>query len=357
VVVGTHGRSFWILDDITPLRQISETMQKSAAFLFKPGAAYRVMRDTNTDTPIPPDEPTAQNPPDGAIIDYFLAQPAEGAVKIEILDGQSKVVRRYANTDKPDPTEEDLAKQLIPPYWVRMPKTLSTAAGMHRWVWDLHYTKPVSTRYDYPIAAIPADTPRLPQGPSALPGQYTVRLTVNGKSYTAPLTVKMDPRVKTTREGLAAMFQMQSQLAAIMTHSTEDVSEARSAHEQLQKLAGQASGSVADAISAFDKKVGALLGAGGGFFAPPSPKPTLSRANGEAATLYGELGRADAAPTPAQTSATAETAKTFAALSAQWKQLKTTELPALNKQLQGAGLTQIQLASKAAEEDDSEDIE
>ena len=357
LIVATHGRSFWVLDDITPLRQISEAVQKSNAFLFKPGAAYRVMRDTNTDTPIPPDEPTAQNPPDGAVIDYFLGQAADGPVKLEILDAQSKVVRRYASTDKPDITEEELAKQLIPPYWVRMPKILATSAGMHRWVWDLHYATPLSTRYDYPIAAIPGDTPRLPQGPSALPGQYTVRLTVAGKAYTAPLTVKMDPRVKTPREGLAQMFQMQAKLASMMTHSTEDVTQARSAHEQLQKLAGQASGPTADAISAFDKKVGALLGGGGGFLAPPSPKPTLSRANGEAVTLYSEIGRADVAPTPAQSSAVAETEKAFAAVSAQWKQMKTVELPALNKQLHDAGLAEIQLTTKSAEEDDSEDIE
>src|SRR5271163_4546254 len=263
LIVATHGRSFWILDDITPLRQISESMQKSAAFLFKPGAAYRVMRDTNTDTPIPPDEPTAKNPPDGAIVDYFLAQPSDGPVKIEILDAQSKVVRRYASTDKPDLTEEDLAKQLIPPYWVRMPKILATTAGMHRWVWDLHYATPVSTRYDYPIAAIPGDTPRLPLGPSALPGQYTVRLTVGGHSFTEPLTVKMDPRVKTPREGLAQMFQLQARLAAMMTESSVALMEARPAHEKLQKLAGQASGPVAESISAFDKKLSALLGGGG----------------------------------------------------------------------------------------------
>ena len=357
LIVATHGRSFWILDDITPLRQISESLQKSNAFLFKPGAAFRVMRDTNTDTPIPPDEPTALNPPDGAIIDYFLAQPAEGPVKLEILDAQSKVVRRYASTDKPDLTEEDLAKQLIPPYWVRLPKMLPTTPGMHRWVWDLHYATPLSTRSDYPIAAVPGDTPRLPQGPSALPGQYIVRLIVNGRTFTAPLTVKMDPRVKTPREGLAQMFQLQGRLASMMTRSTEDVTQARSAHEQLQKLAGQANGPVADAISALDKNVSAILGGGGGFFAPASPKPTLSRANGEAATLYSEVGRADATPTPAQTSAVAETEKTFAAVSAQWKQMKTVDLQALNKQLHDAKLPEIQLASKSSEEDDSQDVE
>jgi hypothetical protein len=358
LLVATHGRSFWVLDDITPLRQITESLQKAPAVLLKPAAAYRVMRDTNTDTPIPPDEPTAKNPPDGAIVDYFLAQSTKGPVSLDILDAQSKGVRRYASTDKPDLTEEELARQLIPPYWVRMPKILSTAAGMHRWVWDLHYTTPLSTRSGYPIAAVPGDTPREPQGPSALPGQYTVRLTVDGHTFSAPLTIKMDPRVKTPREGLVQMFQLQSRLASIMTKSTEAVTQARSAHEQLQKLTPRASGSVADAISTLDKKVSALLGGGGGFFAPPSPNPTLSRANGEAAALYAEIGRADATPTAAQMSATDETEKEFAAVSSQWRQLMTVELPALNRQLHGANLPEIKLESRSTgQDDDSDDIE
>lgn len=357
LIVATHGRSFWVLDDITPLRQIAEPLLKREALLFKPSAAYRVMRDTNTDTPIPPDEPTAKNPPDGAIVDYFLAQPAEGPVTLEILDAQSKVVRRYASTDKPDLTEEDLARQLIPPYWVRMPQVLPTTAGMHRWVWDLHYTTPVSTRYDYPIAAVPEDTPRLPQGPSALPGQYTVRLTVNGHAVSEPLTVKMDPRVKTPREGLVQMFQLQERLASVITQSSKDVLQARAAHEQLQKLTPQASGSLAEAISSLDKKVAELLGGGGGFFAPPSPNPTLGRANGEAATIYAEVGRADATPTAAQSSAAGDTEKIFAAVSSQWKKLMSVELPALNKQLHGANLPEVRLESKSSEEDDPVDIE
>jgi hypothetical protein len=315
------------------------------------------MRDTNTDTPIPPDEPTAQNPPDGAVIDYFLGQPAEGAVKLEILDAQSKVVRRYASTDKPDLTEEDLAKQLIPPYWVRMPKILSTAVGMHRFVWDLHYTTPDSARFSYPISAVPGDTPRVPQGPSALPGGYTVRLSVNGHTYSEPLVVKMDPRVKTPQPGLVEMFQLQSRLASIMSASTESVTQAQSAHEQLQKLTPEANGQLAGAISALDKKVSALLGGGGGFFAPPSLKPTLSRANGESSALYGEIGRADATPTAAQMSAGTEIEKTFTAISKEWKQLMSVDLPALNKQLRDANLPEIKLESKTTAEEDSDDIE
>jgi photosystem II stability/assembly factor-like uncharacterized protein len=356
LIVGTHGRSFWVLDDITPLRQISDAMQKADAFLFKPAAAYRIKRDTNTDTPMPPDEPTAQNPPDGAIVDYFLGQAATGLVKLEILDAQGKAVRKYASTDKPEPTEEELAKQLIPLYWVRMSKILSAEPGMHRFVWDLHYTRPLSTRYDYPIAAVPGDTPRLPLGPSALAGQYTVRLTVNGHTFSQPLTVKMDPRVKTAREGLAQVFQLQASLAHMMTESSEGVLGARTAHEQLQKLAGQASGPVAEAISALDKKISALMG-GAGFFAPPSPKPTLGRVNGEVSALYAELDRADATPTVSQVNAVAETEKEFATVSRQWEDLKSADIPALNRQLHDANLPEIKLESRAAEEEASDDIE
>src|SRR5262249_53770834 len=142
LIVGTHGRSFWILDSISPLRQLSDAIQKSDAFLFKPAAVYRVRRSTSTDTPIPPDEPTAQNPPDGAAIGYFPGKDASGPVVVEILDAQSKLVRRYSSTDKPPVSDEDLAKQIIPLYWIRKHRSLPTSTGMHRWYWDLHYPSP-----------------------------------------------------------------------------------------------------------------------------------------------------------------------------------------------------------------------
>jgi photosystem II stability/assembly factor-like uncharacterized protein len=343
LIVSTHGRSFWILDDITPLRQVNESVEKAEAFLFKPGTAYRVRRDTNPDTPIPPDEPTAQNPPDGAVIDYFLGQAASGPVTLEILDAQGKVVRRYASTDKPERTDEELAKQLIPLYWVRMPKALSGAAGMHRWVWDLHYATPFSTRYDYPISAIPGDTPRAPQGPLALPGKYTAKLTMNGHMYSETVTVKMDPRVKTTQEGLAQQFQMETRLASIMTESSQAVTQARSVREQIQKL-GKPSGPVGETIAALDKRLTALLGAAGGPRGGGSTEPTLNRVNGEIGTLYAEVDRADAAPTAAQMSAIAETEKGFSAALKEWEEFKTAAIPALNRQLREAKFMEIRLA-------------
>ena len=122
LLVATHGRSFWVLDDITPLRQITESLQKSPAVLFKPAAAYRVMRDTNTDTPIPPDEPAGRNPPAGAVVDYLLGRPAAGAVTIDVLDSGGNLVRRAASTDASPFTEEERERELIPAYWIGHPK-------------------------------------------------------------------------------------------------------------------------------------------------------------------------------------------------------------------------------------------
>ena len=349
LIVATHGRSFWILDDITPLRQLTPAVAGQDAHLFQPAAAYRVRRSTYTDTPLPPDEPAGQNPPDGAIIDYHLAQSASGPVTVEILDSSGKVVRRYSSTDQPAVTPEQLQKQLIPLYWIRMPRVLSGAAGSHRWVWDLHYTTPVATRYSYPISAVPHDTPRVPEGPRALPGQYTVRLTVAGKSQVAPLTVKMDPRVKTPPAGLQQQFQAEMKLASMMTQAAEAIQQARSATEQLHKLAAQASAPVKMAITEFESKMTSVVGKPGGFFTPPSARVTLNRVNGDVATLYGDVDRADAAPNSAQVSAMAETEHNFADVMQRWKAIKNADLPALNRQLQAAGLSQVELQTAAGD--------
>jgi hypothetical protein len=158
LIVATHGRSFWVLDDISVLRQLDGVKAQSGPALFKPGEAYRVRRSAYTDTPMPPDEPAGENPPDGAVIDYSLPASIEGAVTLEILDAKNNVVRRYSSTDKPELTQEEMEKQLIPLHWLRMPRILPGTAGMHRWVWDLRSTTPTATRHEYPISAVPHDT-------------------------------------------------------------------------------------------------------------------------------------------------------------------------------------------------------
>ena len=355
LIVATHGRSFWILDDITPLRQLADSMAKSDAHLFKPEAAYRVRRSTNPDTPIPPDEPAGENPPDGAILDYFLTQPASGPVTLEIVDAQGKLVRRFSSTDKPEVTQAELEKQLIPLYWIRMPKILSASAGMHRWVWDLHYPSPASLQHQYPISAVPYDTPRTPQGPIALPGEYTTRLTVNGHTSTASLTVKVDPRVNASPAGLEKQFDLEMHLASELTISTEAVTQARSVVDQLHKLGNQ-SGALAESIKAFDQKVGTIL-RGPTPAVPGASEPTLTRANAAVDALYTGVGQADAAPTTAQINAAADTERDLSGLMKRWEEIKNSDLPALNRQLKGANLPEIHPESKAPTEESENNLE
>ncbi len=339
LILGTHGRSFWILDEISPLRQLSESIANEKAHLFIPAMAYRVRRDTNTDTPLPPDEPAGENPPDGAIIDYSLTSAATGPATLEILDSQGKLVRKYASTDKSDLTPAQLQQQVIPTYWVKPFRALPATAGAHRWVWNLRYSTPRSTHRDYPISAVPHDTPRAPLGPLALPGQYTVRLTTNGQSYTAPLTVKMDPRVKTSDAGLEQQFQLESRLAAMMDQVAGAVLEARSVSEQLDKLAKSASGLTASAIKSLQQKLKALMQA-------PEPAsgasaPVLTTVNATINTLYEQVGRADAAPTTAQSAEAAKIERDAADVMQRWNELKNRDLAALNKQLKATGTPAI----------------
>jgi photosystem II stability/assembly factor-like uncharacterized protein len=341
LIVATHGRSFWILDDITPLRQITGSTASSDT-LFKPAPAYRVRRSTGSDTPIPPDEPLGENPPDGAILDYHLAKTASGPLTIEILDGKGVVIRHYSSSDQPDQTEAQLRQQIIPLYWIRMHKVPSTAAGMHRWVWDLRYAAPVTSRHEYPISAVPHDTPRTPFGPLALPGSYTVRLTVGGHSYSAPLTVKMDPRVTTPAAGLQQQFDLQVRLASLLTSSTKSVAEARSIREQVKAILPQASGSTKDSLQAFDVKLKTLQD-GPDKPAPGSKELTLSRVNGATDTLYAEVDRADAAPTVAQAAATAGAEHDASIVMKQFEEMKASDLVALNAQLHSAHLAEVNL--------------
>jgi photosystem II stability/assembly factor-like uncharacterized protein len=354
LIVATHGRSFWILDDITPLRQIDEKAIAAGAFLCRPAPAYRVRRSTNSDTPLPPDEPLAENPPDGAVVDYYLAQPAAAPVTLEISDAAGKLVRHYSSADSPDLTEADLKTLSIPPFWVRMPRVLPAGAGLHRWVWDLHGALPESLRHEYPISAVPHDTPRLPQGPSALPGVYTVKLTAGGHSYTAPLTVKLDPRVKTPPAGLQQQYTAEKQLARFMTHTTEAVREARAAQEQIDKLAHDATAPLAGHLAELGKKIKAALGAGGGF-GPAPAEPGLASVNGEASGLYGEIDSADAAPTAAQSAALAKIGHDYPAVMELWNKLKATDIAAVNRELKAANLAEIQISSKPTADEDSDD--
>ena len=274
---------------------------------------------------------------------------------MEILDSAGKLVRKYSSTDQPDMTEEQLKNRLIPLYWIRPHRVLETDAGMHRWVWDLHYPDPISTQHGYPIAAIPGDTPREPQGPHALPGKYSARLTVNGHSYTEPFSVEMDPRVRITAAGLMQMFQVESRVASLLTRTSQSVMEARSMRTQAQGLQAKATGPAAEALKSFDQKIASVLQSAGP--AAAAQAPTLSKVNGAASSLYADATRADAAPTKALLDATATAEQDATAVLKAFGTIKTVDLPTLNQSLRGANLPEIRGTTDSKTGDDDSDVE
>jgi photosystem II stability/assembly factor-like uncharacterized protein len=339
LIVATHGRGFWILDDITPLRQLAAAMPNT---LFKPHAAYRLQRSLYTDTPVPPDEPYAENPPTGAVIDYYLAEAAAGPVAIEISDARGKLVRRYASTDPPDLTDDELARQAIPAYWVRPRRTLGTTLGQHRWVWDLRGERPAAESYQYPISAAPHDTPRTPEGPRVMPGTYTVKLTANGKTLSAALEVKLDPRVKLAPSALAQQNQLEQHLAELVTRSAQLAMHAQSASDQLAKLAPTQDALKTQLAAAATQVTAVLSGPKGPPRAPAAPDapPTLRAVNGKLVTLY-RMSEVEAAPTAVQLVEATKAERELAALATTWHAVETSALAPLNAALTAAGLPAV----------------
>ena len=241
LAIATHGRGFWILDNMTPLRELAgEVVQAfrpataglkrrtTTGRLYKPQTAYRLRRDNWTDTPLPPEFPAGTNPPDGAIIDYYLD--AAAPVTLEITTAAGLLVRRYSSADPPEPLDEKSIN--VPTYWARPPRMLSAEKGMHRFVWDLRYRAPGAVQRDFPISAIPGDTPLEPLGVLAVPGTYIVTLTAAGSTFTRPLTLKMDPRAAITPLGLVQQFTLATRIAEMMNRSFAAISAAPAASPQ-----------------------------------------------------------------------------------------------------------------------------
>jgi photosystem II stability/assembly factor-like uncharacterized protein len=435
LVAGTHGRSFWVLDDISPLRQLDGGVAAAAggaargmaavgtappppAHLFRPAVAWRLRRDLNTDTPLPPEEPAGRNPPDGAVLDYLLRAPAAGAaagqqaasagqpapasaaaagpvaaapgpvaaaagrvaaaagqaaappsaapaadgtgeVVLEIADAAGRLVRRFSSADQPRPV--DPRELNVPMYWVRPPRELPAAAGMHRFVWDLRYPPPDSLHRDYPIAAVVHDTPAEPLGPLVLPGRYQVKLTAGGQTFTQPLEVAMDPRVRTPADGLAEQLRLASGIVEAMNQDAAALREVEAVRARLAAAAGSGpaagKGVLAKEVKAFDARAAALAGSPGdeGDPAPPpararaagahgrraAPEESLRRLNGELERLLVLLDGADEPPTTQQQAGFAELQGRLATLRARWDELRGRDLAALNRRLQRAGIAPV----------------
>ena len=300
LIAATMGRGFWSLYDVTPLRQAAAVSGHAPAHLFKPAVAIRMRNDHNRDTPPQPSVPLAHNPPTGAVIDYWLRKPASGPVVVTVRDAHGNVIRRFASNAKAENLPADRYFEAV---WSdkEAPKP-ATGAGMHRLVWNLREARPAAITYHYSISAVfPGDTPLVPQGELALPGHYTVSISVDGKTYTAPLTVKMDPRVAYTRKDLEANMAMHRDLAADLDKA---VAAYHAGGDYIAKLRHE--GSHAAKVKRLDKWHG-----------------KLDSVTGELDTLAAKLEMTDAAPTQGQREVFTEYGKKLNALLAKWQKERT----------------------------------
>ena len=309
LIAATHGRSFWILDDISPLRQISSQTTNAAAFLFAPAKAVRVRASTNHDTPLTPEVPAGENPPPGAILYYYLKSPAQTEVRVEILDSRNQVVRAYSSTDKPWSPPSPPA---FPAYWFRPAQAVDTSAGVHRLVWDLRYTAAPIASPGYSMSTVYGrSVPLEPEGPAALPGTYRVRLTVDGKKYEQPLTLNMDPRVPASRQDLEKQFALESRLALGIAEANRTASEVHEA---------RAAGKIDEPTER--KFAGGGRRSGGEAAAPGDHHVTFDQISGTLAQLLTVVDSADAAPTSQALRAADEAMAQLQTLVEEWKKIK-----------------------------------
>jgi len=312
---------------------------------------------------MPVDTAQAENPPDGAVIDYYLKSALGGSVTLEVLDSTGKLVRHYSSSDKApqlDPKRVD-----FPVSWIHFPPPLSAEPGMHRFVWDLRYPAAPGGN---PLAAIF----RGGGGPWALPSEYTVKLTANGRGYTQPLTVKMDPRVTTPLSDLELQFKTAMQISAAQAQVSAAFAEANRLHQQLEALNSKVSKmegqrALAAEVEALDKKTMALSGgtSGPGFFeTEPASTASLRALTIALSQVERAVGSADLAPTADALTAFQRDQQAVQEVLTAWDVIKSQDLPRLNSALRQAGLPPISLeeekrASTASAEsfalDDAED--
>ena len=330
LVIATHGRGFWILDDVGPLRQADAKVAAAAAWLYAPTDAVRVHRPEFSGTPLPKDEPMAANPPDGAYIDYALKAAPKSAVTLDILDGAGAVVRHYSSEDQP--TAPDLAKLETAPEWHKTPIALSATPGMHRFVWPLRQAAPAAL----------SEGDKFADGVWVPPGRYTVALTVDGQRLTQPLTVKPDPRITLSDDAYAQQFALARQ---IETERVRVAVAARGVAKLLGDLAKQReqTPALAHDIDAASRQLHALAGtrAAGNprnaWSFPPGSVHSLRYVAESLDKLEHAVDASDNAPSPdARAGVTRIKPLTDSTLAA-WTAWQERDLPVLNAKLKSAG--------------------
>ncbi|MEZ5962624.1 MAG: glycoside hydrolase [Planctomycetota bacterium] len=324
VVVATHGRSFWILDDISRLRQLDAGTADAPAVLFAPRVATRIRWNQYPDTPPPPEEPAGENPPDGATLDYWLA--ADTEVTLEVRDEAGELVRRFDSREPPEP----VAPHNFPDGWIQPWPKLSGTRGAHRFVWDLHFTAPEGARFTYPIQAVWENTPRVPPGPFVLPGSYRVRLLIGEDVHEQRLHVRMDPRVLTPAPDLVTQFELSRQVCADLARAARLRTYLGQARRQtaLRRADAGLSAETRTALADLETGAAALDARAGGLSAD------LTR-------LLDVLQEADRAPTTAVRTAVAERHAAASQAAENWQRLESGALAEVNRRLREAGAEPI----------------
>jgi hypothetical protein len=326
LVVATHGRGFWILDDASLLRQIDVGVSFSEAHLYRPATAIRLNPEFFPGTPLPPEEPQAKNPPSGAILDFYLRAAPTSEVAIEILDAKNTVVRRYSNRDPAPPPP---APAPIADSWLAPPQRLAPRAGMNRFVWDLRYTLPAAAMASVDIG--PDDPP--PVGPLALPGAYQVRLAVDGRPYTQPLTVAMDPRTSATAEDLAEQWEVSSAIVQALGRAEKAETAALAFRRQLdaRRQAAQTAGKsqIVGKILMLDHDAARVAAAIG---------PLVVRMN----LALSVAQSADRTPPATAYQIFDETTREMTQLLSDWNTLRTARVADIDTDLAAAGLPPVQ---------------
>jgi photosystem II stability/assembly factor-like uncharacterized protein len=334
LVVATHGRSFWILDNVTPLRQAFDAEKDNAFWLYRPAPAYRIDNDSFAGTPLPPEEPTGENPPAGAVIDYVLKSSA-GSVTLEIIDTHQKLVRRFSSEDRHPEKHPTLP---IAERWFPKPQALETNPGMHRFVWDLTWGSSGGAGVDEESEY------RNPRGPKVVPGIYTVRLTVDGKPQTQGLKVVMDPRSAATPEILQLQLQFGQQIFAETLEARRVLAEIASLRKQLgdleQKVGEKDSAIKTVLVDAQTEisKIETNPGAG------PGQTTGLQDAFADMASALRVVESGDRAVPSQAIAVYDESDQRVKAAIARWNEFKTTKLPRLNQKLAEANLAPIAIS-------------
>ena len=338
LVAGTYGRGFWVLDDITPLRQARATLAAEAAHLYRPAAAIRVRRDQADGTPLPPEVAHAQNPPPGAILDYTLGAPPRGPVTIQIYDARNRLVRKLSSIAPAPYTDFGARHPTIARWWKKPRRGLPTRIGDNRVSWNLRYPSPPVQAHNYSggVGAVPHQTTPLPRGPLVLPGTYKVVLTVDGRRYSRPLVVENDPRVG---QSPALMAALRAQMALTMA-TYRGIQAVDRGFRQTATLARQvvALGKLPAAVAPGAQRLLAdarrLRGsAGGRGFGGGRGAPSFDGVEGTLVALLNGGQTADMAPTAAQQAAWRQACGQLNSALARLRRLDAGPVVALNRGL------------------------